>query len=176
MVELPAELFAQLLPLQGGNILLLPKAAVLEVQAMDAVSLHTDGPSWLLGFAAWRDNRLPVVSLEALAGGAAPARSRRSRLVVINSLGTHLGNGLFIVVTQGYPQLTVLNSRALAPRPLQPEDKDIALARVRLANTEALIPDLEALERRIAQAVAAAGNDAAAAAPWAPRAPEEYRS
>jgi len=166
----PRELFGHLLPLQGVS-LLLPKPAVLEVLGLDSVALDTDGPNWLLGFSEWHGRRLPAISIEALAGESLPTRSRRSRLVVINSLGTHLENGLFAVVIQGYPHLTGLNPAALQRRPDLPQDADVALSRVRLANTEAIIPDLEAIEARLAEVVATVDQAAEAAGDWEPRPP-----
>lgn len=149
----PRELFGHLLPLQDGA-LLLPKAAVLEVQGMDSVALEANGPAWLLGTAEWRAQRLPVISIEALAGQPPPARSRRSRLAVINSLGSHLENGLFMVVIQGYPHLTGLVPEILQHRPDLPQDDGVALSRLRLANTEAVIPDLESIEQSLSEALA----------------------
>lgn len=147
------ELYGQLLPLHGVAMIL-PKIAVLEIQGMDGVRLATDGPAWLLGFGAWRERDLPVVSLEAMAGAGLPARTRRSRVAVLNSLGTSLETGLFMIVTQGYPQLTALNAAALQRIPDVDRDAEVALSRVRLANTEAIIPDLESIESRIQEAVA----------------------
>lgn len=161
------ELYAQLLPLQGIS-LLLPKLAVLEIQGMDAVSVETGGPAWLLGFGEWRSGKLPVVSLEAMAGQSLPARSRRSRLAVINSLGTHLDNGLFMILTQGYPHLTALTPAVLERQPDAPQDAGIALSRVRLANTDALIPDLEHIEQSLAEAIAGIDAGAMAATAWEP--------
>lgn len=164
----PSELFGHLLPLQDVS-LLLPKQAVVEIQGMDSVTVETGGPNWLLGFARWREQRLPVISIEALAGGSLPARSRRTRLAVINSLGSHLENGLFMVVIQGYPHLTALNPVALQRRPDLPQDEHVALARVLLATTEAIIPDLESIEARLSEAMVGLGDAATAATDWEPR-------
>lgn len=164
------ELFGHLLPLEE-LALLLPKPAMLEIQGMDSVALETGGPGWLLGTAGWREQRLPVVSIEAMLGQQLPARSRRSRLAVVNSLGTHLENGLFMVVIQGYPHLTALSPDILRSVPLLPQDEDVVLSRVRLANTEAVIPDLEAIERRLSEALAGIDQAAEAGADWSPSPP-----
>lgn len=161
------ELFGHLLPLEG-LALLLPKPAMLEIQGMDSVALETSGPDWFLGTAGWREQRLPVVSVEAMMGERLPARSRRSRLAVVNSLGTHLENGLFMVVIQGFPHLTALSPEILQSVPLLPQDDGVALSRVRLATTEAIIPDLEQIERRLSEALASVEQAAEAGADWEP--------
>lgn len=162
-----SEVYGQLIPLQG-SFLILPKLAVLEVLGMDAVAVETAGPAWLLGVADWHAARVPVVSIEAMAGAPLPVRSRRTRVVVINGFGEHLDNGLFIVLAQGYPHLTALNAKALIAQPKRPEDQDIALSRVRLASTPAIIPDLESIEMRIAAAMRQV-DVGAPAGDWEPR-------
>jgi chemosensory pili system protein ChpC len=162
------ELFGHLLPLQGVS-LLLPKQAVVEIQGVDSVALEAGGPNWLLGFAERRGRRLPVVSIEAMAGAPPPPRSRRSRLAVIHSLGSHLDGGLFLVAIQGYPHLTAINPAVLERLPDQARDAEVALCRVRLATTEALIPDLETIEARLSEALTGLDQTAEASTAWEPR-------
>jgi chemosensory pili system protein ChpC len=159
-----ADLFGQIIPLDA-DAMLLPNAAVVEVRNMDDISVRSEPPGWLLGSIRWREHDVPVVSLEGVLGRAVPARSRRSRLVVVNSLGTHLDHGLLAFVVQGYPHLTALNRSALQSVAREARDPDaLVLARVRVANTLAVIPDLEAIEARTAEILPAA----AAETPWEP--------
>jgi chemosensory pili system protein ChpC len=147
------ESYGQLVPLEG-DALLLPNAAVIEVRGIEGLRMRTEPPGWLLGAVDWREHELPVLSLEGLLGRPLPARSRRSRLLVINSVATSVNNGLLALVCQGYPHLTALNRSALQPLALQASDPDeFVLARVRVANTQAIIPDLEAIEAKVAQAL-----------------------
>jgi chemosensory pili system protein ChpC len=145
------ESYGQLIPLDGDS-LLLPNAAVIEVRGLEGMRMRSEPPGWLLGFAGWRDHELPVVSLEGLMGRPLPLRSRRTRLLVINSIGTGLNAGLLALVCQGYPHLTALNRSALQSVPLEARDPDdLVLTRVRVANTQAIIPDLYALEAKVAE-------------------------
>lgn len=155
----------QLVALQGQT-LLLPRRAVREVVAMDSVTLATDGPAWFLGFVQWRGQALPLIALEVLAGAAMPVRARRSRITILNGLGNQLEGGLFAVLSQGFPRFTVLNAAALQPLPAQHGDAGIALSRARLESIETLIPDLEAIEGRIAKALTAIGGVQATQQPW----------
>lgn len=149
----PEEAYGQIVPLDG-DALLLPNSAVIEVRGIEGVRMRTEPPGWLLGFVEWRGQELPVVSLEGLLGRALPLRSRRTRLLIINSVGNELPNGLLALVCQGYPHLTGLNRSALQPMALETRDPDeMVLARVRVANTQAFIPDLDAMETKIAQAL-----------------------
>ncbi len=147
------ESYGQLVPLDG-DALLLPNAAVIEVRGIEGLRMRTEPPGWLLGTVDWREHELPVLSLEGLFGRALPTRSRRSRLLVINSVGAGVNNGLLALLCQGYPHLTALNRSALQPLALQANDPDeFVLARVRVANTQAIIPDLAAVEAKVAQAL-----------------------
>lgn len=145
------EAYGQIIPLDGDT-LLLPNAAVLEVRGLEGMRMRTEPPGWLLGFIGWREHELPVISLEGLMGRTLPLRSRRTRLLIINSAGTGLNVGLLALVCQGYPHLTGLNRSALQSVALEPRDPDaLVLSRVRVANALAIIPDLDAIESKVAQ-------------------------
>lgn len=160
--------YGKLLPLRGISVLL-PGAAVQDVLIMDAMSVTTDGPIWLLGLCDWQQASLPVISLEAMAGQPLPVRMPRSRLAVVNSLGTSLDPGLFVVLSQGYPlHLPGINRAALQRLPDEADDTHIALSHVRIASTDALIPDLERIERNIARALATVDMQGVTDQPWQP--------
>lgn len=134
------------------DTLLLPNATVAEVLARDALQADAAGPEWLLGYCDWNNRRVPVVRFEQLNRGSAPTDPRRERLVVLNSLGRHLPSGHLAILTQGYPHLVTLNRAAVRTMQLRDTDRDdLVLSRVRIANQEALIPDLEQIEAEIAR-------------------------
>ena len=134
------EIYAVLIALEGDT-LLLPNAVVSEV--LPASVLEGVAQGALLGRRTWNNRVLQVLSFEALNNGRAPAESRRARSVVFHSPGT----ASYALLAQGYPHLVTLNRSALTPMPWRDTDAPSAvLARVRIANTEALIPNLEALE------------------------------
>src|SRR5689334_2856667 len=83
------DLYGQIIPIEA-DALLLPNAAVVEVRSMDDISVRSQPPGWLLGTVRWREHELPVISLEGLLGRTIPPRTRRSRLVIVNSLGSNL--------------------------------------------------------------------------------------
>ncbi|MAA75093.1 MAG: hypothetical protein CMN28_10335 [Salinisphaeraceae bacterium] len=140
--------YGHLLPLQGRAILL-PKQAMVEAVSMETVTA-SEGPEWFLGYCEWQDRRVPAVSIEAMLGGEVGLRGRRTRVAILNSVGSALPEGLFAVMTTAYPHLLPLNPLAVQPADDRDNDHDLALARVRLANREAFVPDLEEIEKRIA--------------------------
>lgn len=141
------QLYAVLMALNQDS-LLLPNAAVVEVVSRDRVEAAAAGsPAWLIGWTPYNGRRLAVVSFETLNGAALPAENRRGRIVIVNSLGTHLDGGQFALLVQGYPHLVTLNRTAVQPASLRETDRaDLVLSRVRIASHEAAIPDLSAIE------------------------------
>lgn len=140
------QIYAVLMALEGDT-LLLPNAAVMEVISRDVVRPVDDAPEWLLGNYEVNGRRVPVISFEALNGGRRPDDARRSRVVLLHSLGKHLEAHALGVLTQGYPHLVTLNRNAIRPAQLRPGDRDdLVLSRVRIASQDAVIPDLETIE------------------------------
>ncbi|HSW12009.1 MAG TPA: chemotaxis protein CheW [Solimonas sp.] len=147
------QIYAVLMALEGDT-LLLPNAAVAEVISRDTLQPAEDGaPPWMIGYCDWNNRRVPVVSFETINGAPRPgAESRRSRIVVLNSFGTHLPAGLLAVLSQGYPHLVTLNRAAVKTMGLRPTDRgDLVLSRVRIASQEAAIPDLATIEAEISR-------------------------
>lgn len=146
------QLQAVLLALDGET-LLLPNSAVAEVAARDRVQPAVQGPEWLVGALDWNNRRVPVIRFEILNGLTLVEPTRRERVVVIQSFGVHVQNGLFAVITQGYPHLISLNRSALQSVPLRETDRpDLVLSRVRIASQQAVIPDFSVIEADLARA------------------------
>lgn len=151
------ELYAVLVSL-AGDTLLLPNAAVIEVVAADRLAPAGAGaPPWLVGHVAYNNRPMAVVQFETLNGAVRPERTRRTRLAVLHAITEQVRGGQYAIVCQGYPHLVTLNRTALRREPLVSTDQEeLVLSRVAIANTSALIPNLEAIEARLAQAEMAA--------------------
>jgi len=149
------ELYAVLVAL-AGDTLLLPNAAVAEVMSPERMT-QAEGPPWLAGRLPYNNRQLPVVQFEVLNGAGRPERTRRTRLAVVHAISDRVRAGQYAIVCQGYPHLVTLNRAALRKEPLVSTDREqLVLARIGIANTSALIPDLEAIEQLLAQAEQAA--------------------
>lgn len=150
------ELYAVLISL-SGDTLLLPNAAVAEVLGGDRVErAGAEAPPWLAGRLSYNGRSIPVVRFETLNGGRSAEDTRRTRLAVIQALGGGVASGQYAIVCQGHPHLVTLNRAALRSTPPVATDRaEMVLARVSVANTHAVIPNLEAIEAQLAQAEAA---------------------
>lgn len=157
----PNELYSLLIPLRQERILV-PRMCVAEVIAFADTEKRgdADAPDWLLGTVDWSGRRVPVVTLDAAgeeASRPSGRRGSRSRIVIFHAIGGQLRIGYYGVLTQGFPQLVRVNRDVLArdtETPL-PEGQPM-LCRVRMIHEFPLVPDLEAIEQRLADYQAAA--------------------
>jgi chemosensory pili system protein ChpC len=136
-------------PLDGMN-LLVPNVAIAEVINYQPLDLIQDGPEWLLGSLRWRDQQLPVVSLESLFGFDLPQSERGARISVVNSVKAGAPLPFYAMVTAGIPRLfsadaDALGDSLLATRNLPDTVADV----VQIGSEEALIPNLETIEQSI---------------------------
>jgi len=160
-VSAPSELYSLLIPLRNERILV-PRMCVAEVIAFADTEKRddADAPGWLLGTVDWNGRRVPVVTLDdpgrqdESPGGR---RGSRSRIVVFHALGTALKPAFYGILTQGFPQLVRVNRDVLTlDRETPPPADQPMLCRVRMIHEFPLIPDLEAIERRLADLASAA--------------------
>jgi len=135
-----------LLPLENTN-LLVPNVAIAEVLNYQPLDLVEGGPDWLLGRLRWRDQDLPVISIERLCGYSLPQGERGSRISILNSVNAETNLPFFAMVTAGIPRLFNADADALAD--------SIAAARtlpdtvadcVQFGSEEALIPNLSVIQ------------------------------
>lgn len=136
--------------------LLLPNATIAEVLSYAAPEPLADAPDWLLGRIRWRGWQLPLMSFSRFAGIAEEEGGLGSKVIVLKALGGNPRQPYFAMLTQGFPRLVTVTESTLATL-----DDDSALpagvlARVRLNENEAMVPDLAALEQRVHAALAAA--------------------
>lgn len=146
------ELYTVLVSL-SSDTLLLPNVAVQEVIAADRIEPPPRGaPAWFAGRVAHQNLSVPVVRFEILNGGTFTEDARRTRLAIIHPLTDRTRTGLYAVACQGYPHLVTLNRTALKVERQQDRDRgNFVLTRVSIANTSAMIPNLEAIELALAQ-------------------------
>lgn len=136
----------------AGDYLLLPNSAAKEVASLENFqAAGADAQKWLVGWHSSEERRIPVLSFEALAGGERAAPGKRGRLVIINPLGQRMAGGGFALLAQDQPHLVSLKQDSIAALGLRASDSDDAvLARVKINDNEAVIPDLEHIERQLA--------------------------
>ena len=136
-------------PLDGVN-LLVPNVAIAEVINYQPLDLIQEGPAWLLGAMRWRDQALPVVSMESLCGFGLPQSERGARISVLNSVKRGSGLPFYAMVTAGIPRLMSANADALGESLLATRSlPDTVADCVQIGNEEAFIPDLEIIQTMV---------------------------
>lgn len=139
-----------LIPVADHN-LLLPAAVVAEVidyQEPEPLPDRLADQEWLLGFASWRDQKVPLVSMEAVMTGERADPSVHARIVILKGAGQRSQLPYFGVLTRQLPRLTTIceptveHLNELEPIP--------GIHSQVLANGEpALLPDLEEIESQM---------------------------
>ncbi len=149
------EIRGVLITVSGGR-LLLPNASVSEVITLSSPEPVVDAPAWLLGRVGWRGWRVPLISFPRLVGWNEDGGALNSRVAIIKALGGNARLPFFAMVTQGFPRLTALNEDVVVPMGGDEPLPDGISARVMVRDDEACIPDLAAIERQVAEAIAIA--------------------
>jgi chemosensory pili system protein ChpC len=147
------ELYSLLIPLKGER-LLVPRMCVAEVIAFvdTARSAQEELPDWYLGTIEWNSRRLPVVSFDDPDQDERRSKRSRTRVVVFHAITQDLKGGYYGVLTQGFPQLVRVNADVLGLDTEQPLPKrQPVLCRARMIHEYPLVPDLERIERMIAE-------------------------
>lgn len=135
--------------------LLLPNATIAEVLSFAAPDPVAGAPAWLLGRIRWRGWQLPLLSFSRFAGIAAEEGGLGSKVIVLKALGGDAKHPYFAMLTQGFPRLVTVTEAALATVDDDGELPAGVLARVRLGENDAIVPDLAALEEELITVLAA---------------------
>ncbi len=137
-------------PLEGVN-LLLPNVAIAEVINYQPLDMIQSGPDWLLGGLRWRDQLLPIVSMERLCGFDLPQGGRGARISVLNSVQPDSGLTFYAMVTAGIPRLFSADEEALGPSMMATNNlPDTVADCVQIGSEQALIPNLEIVQTVVA--------------------------
>lgn len=136
--------------------LLLPNATIAEVLSYSDPEPVPDAPDWLLGRMRWRGWQLPLVSFSRFTGIAEERGGLGSKVIVLKALGGDPKRPFFALLTQGFPRLVTVTEAGLAAVADDAAVPEGVLARVRLNEDDALLPDLLTLEERIGEALALA--------------------
>ncbi len=133
-------------PLDGVN-LLVPNVAIAEVVNFQPLDLVKDGPEWLLGSLRWRNQDLPVVSMESICGFGVSRNARGARISILNSVRSDSTLSFYAMVTAGIPRLFSADNDALGESLLTTRSLPDSVADcIQIGSEEALIPDLEIIQ------------------------------
>ena len=140
----------------GDDRLLLPNATVAEVLAKVPVEPVEDAPDWLPGRIDWHGWQVPLVKFASLAGLQEDAAGRGNRVIVLKALGGDEALPYFGLLTASFPQLVSVPRDSLLADASEDDLPRGIQMRVLLGEQSAMLPDLELVERMVAQALAAA--------------------
>jgi len=144
-----------------GARLLLPNATIAEVLSYADPEPVTDAPDWLLGRIRWRGWQLPLASFSRLSGIADEAGGLGSKVVVLKALGGDAHLPYVALLTKGFPRLVTVSRDALVADAGEGDAEGAdelplgVLMRVLLNDEPALLPDVDAIETAIRDALAA---------------------
>lgn len=148
------EIYSLLVPLNQKR-LIMPRACVAEViryaplQETDAVH-----PDWLRGMINWNGKHIPVISFEELAGLTPGVVGGRTRVAIIASITGRLSTGHFGVLAEGFPQMVRVNREVIQPAAGYPwPEQGPVICQIRMINEYPLIPDIEAIEDMLEDAM-----------------------
>lgn len=147
---LPDRISCLLLGLESGK-LLVPITAVAEVINTQAAVTRTEAEGFLYGWIPWREQNIPLVSLEALAGGPRPSLAIENRMVILNAIGDGAERGFYAALLKNLPTPVQVDRDTLAGG--EPGQGPLALAQCQIGGERVTIPDLLSVESRIAGAI-----------------------
>ena len=137
----------------GSAQLLMPNAAVAEVIAYFEPERYPSGPSWLLGAVHWRGRDIPLVSLAAAGEDfAAIPRLQRARQVICYTPSGNSALPYVAILAVTPPRLARLTADMLEPAQGGTENPFV-LHTLTFAESPAWIPDMDAIERAVLEAV-----------------------
>jgi len=139
----------------GEERLLLPNATVAEVLARVAVDPLEGAPDWLAGQIVWHGWNVPLVAFSRLAGLGDEPAMRNNRVIVLKGLGQDETLPYFALLTASFPQLVSVPRDSLLSDASEEELPRGVQMRVLLGEQNALLPDLELVERMIGEALTA---------------------
>lgn len=156
MSAISEQLYAVLIAVQNDT-LLLPNLGIAEIVSPDGLKPDLDAPDWFAGRLTWQGLELPVARFERLNGAPAEAPGRRTRVAVLNAIGTRLPGARFGLLCEGYPHLVTISRSIVQPlRPRATDQPGPILTRARVASQETVIPNLEYIENELASVVGSA--------------------
>ena len=151
----PAQAYAlsSVLILFGGGQLIVPNNAVAEVLPYAPSLSLENAPSWIVGTILWQADPIPLVSLDNLLLNSESEGLLYRRIIVLNMLTQHPRLRYFGLLSTDAPQRVLLQRNDLANVDAPGVPPVGVLSYATLKERQIIIPDLDALEAELIQAV-----------------------
>ncbi len=128
------------------GFLVIPSAAVAEIVPLVINEDSAEGN--FLGLMAWRGVKVPVYSMEGLAGMSIPVFGKRSKAFVFYPWKGMDKNTFFAIASLHDPRPRLLSSDDITASDDDQSDNAFIRASFRYDGEPALIPDLQAISRQ----------------------------
>ncbi|MEE7546748.1 chemotaxis protein CheW [Xanthomonas sp. Kuri4-1] len=132
----------------GQERVLLPNATVAEVMSRVPVEPLADVPRWLVGQIAWYGWKVPLLSFARFSGQGEDAAAA-NKVIVLKALGGNPALPYFALLTASFPQLISVPRDGLLADASEDALPGGVHMRVLLGEQSALLPDLDAIEKKI---------------------------
>lgn len=130
--------------------LLLPGTVVAEiVPYTDAQPPKEGAPEWLLGSVLWREQRIPLMSIDAFMTGEPSPPGGSARVAVLKALSNRSDMPYFGMVTKQIPRLLTVYQEGIEPQTEGAADLPGVAAELRVNGEQAIVPDLDAIEAAV---------------------------
>jgi chemosensory pili system protein ChpC len=145
------EIFSGLYLPVANRFLLVPNVSVAEIVDYHAPETPENAPEWYLGKIEWRGLRIPLVSYPAANGENIDTVDTRVRVAIINAISEyHEQQPFYAIITQGIPRQIKIDSKSIEELPSESLGK-AELMKVKVLGDEAVIPNMEYLEKLASQ-------------------------
>lgn len=138
----------------GEERILLPNATVAEVMSRVQIESFADTSPWLLGQIQWYGWRVPLVSLARFSQLGDETLGQNNKAIVLKSLGGREDFPYWGLLTSAFPQLVSVPRDGLLADASEDALPIGVHMRVLLGDQHVLIPDLDAIELAIQDALA----------------------
>jgi chemosensory pili system protein ChpC len=149
--EMTGELSTLIVPLHEKQ-LLLPNVSLAEIVNFGELAEIKPSPDWVLGMLAWRKHSVPVISFETLNEDATPKNRGEGRIAVLNTVSSPDQMPFIGILIRDIPRMTRVAAEELATDLTARPGKAEQLV-VMVNGEKASIPDLDAIEKRLLEAV-----------------------
>ncbi|MDA1073216.1 MAG: chemotaxis protein CheW [Proteobacteria bacterium] len=137
----------------GDEGLLLPNVCIAEVLPWRRVNKIKNAPDWCVGMAEWRGQNIPVIRFDVMNKGNPSDDESHRCLVVMNRARLTNGAAFYALAATGLPKILKLSGEDLTNQSRGIQDAEVAAVRVGTEN--AIIPNLEFVETRVRNLIAA---------------------
>jgi chemosensory pili system protein ChpC len=145
---LPDRISCLVLPLVGQR-LLVPLTAIAEVVTTGLSPVGGNSDGLFYGWINWREQRIPLISLEVLSGSGRPPLAEFNRIAVFNAVGDLATLGFYGIRLDATPQPVHVTAQTVLA---QSDDKQILrIMEAVVGDQQVWLPDMDAVETKVAE-------------------------